>query len=214
MNAIPSLFLTIALLSLPLDPGGWRELTFDGVPSNRVEFGDDSLTITVEESASPLVRLHEGPPRIRRVIVSGRVEGSLRVEPGELPDRGFEDALLRVGAITRGEKRLNVLQRRLAPGWLRRLDELLGDRTGGIGEIPCALLVPHAEWVGESKRNPRVDLFHDRMAAAPDEDGAFRMVLELEDAPAVRGLWLQADGDDTGSSFRVRVDEIEIEAAE
>lgn len=210
----PFLSLLTAAITLSLGQGNWEELRFDRVPANEVEFGEDSLSIAVEKSASPLVRVHHGSARVRKVTVTGRVEGTLAVLPDQHGEHGFDDALLRVGVIVPGGKRLNVIQRRLAPEWLRRIDAMFGERAGGVGEIRSALLVPHEEWLGKARRNPDIDLFHDRMMSSPGADGRFRMTLEFEDPPEVCGFWLLADGDDTGSSFRVWVEEFVVEGAE
>lgn len=212
MNSLPALVAAAMILSLGQQD--WQELRFDRVPANEVEFSEESLSIAVQKSASPLVRVYDSPARVRKITVTGRVRGTLAVHPDQFADQGFDDALLRVGVIVPGEKRLNLIQRRLAPEWLRRIDALFGERAGGVGEIRSALLVPHEEWLGKTRRNPEVDLFHDRMASSPGADGRFRMTLEFETPPEVCGFWLLADGDDTGSTFRVWLEEFVIEAAD
>ncbi|NLT70706.1 MAG: hypothetical protein GXX91_08420 [Verrucomicrobiaceae bacterium] len=76
------------------------------------------------------------------------------------------------------------------------------------------ILMPEPGWVGKSRIQPAAKLFHEKIAAAPADDGRFRLVAEFAPTIAALGLWLQADGDDTGSSFTVVIEGLSIRGAE
>ncbi len=210
MNHFHFLFATVSFL-LPIGSETWQELRFGRIEPNKVKYERGGMTISVCESGSPLVRIHERPLRIRRVTVTGTVVGELKVPIDQPKAARFDDALLRVGIITAGEQRLSGLQKRLAPEWLRQLDALVAKGNAGIGEIRSGLLVPFSEWVGESRINPKFDIFRDIIADAPELGGKFRITVELPDAPTTVGLWLQADGDDSASTFQIHIDQILVE---
>ena len=193
-------FLITALVSL--EPSSWEELKFENVPPNRVSFRESALTIEVKESASPLINIFPASKTIRRIEVSGAISGN--------PNWSLtaDDALLRVGVIQEGEKRLNALQKLAAPDWLQRVDKLVGTAGRGVDSILCYHLTPNANRVGHSQTNPNASIFKETIQASPESDGTFQIVVEFSDPISSPGLWLLADGDDSGSSFEVRIESI------
>lgn len=200
----------VLVFLMPLEGGGWIQIHFDKTPPNRVEFGDSTLKLSVDGSSSALLgEIPTGGP-VTRLEIIGRVEGRLNLPPGKVWEDGFDDSILRVGLIERGERKLSRLQSALAPDWLRQVETRFRDSGDGVGMIRSLLLMPESTLIGKTRINPGAKMFHERIVAAPVEDGTFRMIAEFDRPVDAMGLWLQADGDDTDSSFSVNVEELSI----
>lgn len=207
--------MLVALLALfavliPLGESDWVLVSFDKAAPNHVDFGESLLKITVDDSASALLGKIAPGTRVTRLVISGRVEGRLNLPSGSVWEEGFDDSILRVGLIERGERKLSRLQSALAPDWLRQVEAQFRDSGDGVGMIRSLLLMPESTLVGKTRINPGAKMFHERIVAAPEEDGTFRMMAEFDPPVDAIGLWLQADGDDTDSSFAVVVEELSI----
>lgn len=203
-----------ALLTLPVaEPQGWQLLKFDRIPANEVRHTAAGLELEVRKSAGPLVHVLREPARVTRLEVRGRFTGSLRVPPDKHWTKGFDDALLRVGLVEPGGRALTFVERRTAPEWLRKMDDVLGPK-GGVRRIHSFNLATEAQQVGRVRVHPASDLFLERIVAAPQPDGRFWIAHDLPSPLLTTALWLHADGDDTGSSFRVVVEQVQLTIAE
>jgi len=205
-----SLLAVLALsLVLPLaTPADWEILTFRGIPPNRVRFDDRGMTIDVDRSAGPVVLALAGPTRIREVRVAGRLTGTVRTTPELQGAKGADDFALRVGLVEAGQRRPGVLERRFAPEWVRRLFALAPPGRG-VGHVRFFNLGLDGSQIGWSRTHPRSDLLFEEVIAAPGDDGRFDFTARTSGAP-VLALWLSADGDDTGSSFTVRIERLDL----
>lgn len=206
--------LLVCGLLISLNEGDWTELAFRGVKPNKVSSQGEALKISVNDSASPLVRVYAEAPTVKKVVIEGRIEGRLELAKDQRWRPGWDDAYLRVGVITPGDQRLTVAQRFAAPEWLRQMDALFAESWDGVGDIQCALLVPHADWVGASRVRPDAALFREFVAGVPDAEGRFRIEMDFASPLIMAGLWLLADGDDTGARFTVWIDRIRVAAVD
>ena len=205
------LFFSAGLLASFTQPSAWRSLEFDGVPANRVSYEGGSMMIAVDGSGSPLVSVFPDPVKMREVTVTGTIKGTLKVAPGDLWTKNHDDALLRLGLIEPGTKKLSAIQRLAAPAWIKMLEKMFSEKMEGLGKIRCYHLMPDASLIGKSRVNPMGDTFIETIQAAPNADGSFVLKVSFPDDPlTVAGLWLLADGDDTNSSFSVTISEISI----
>ncbi len=192
----------IAVALVSLGSSNWEELKFEGIPANRTTFGGAGISIEVNESASPLVHIFPSAKSIRGIEVTGSVNG----DPNW--STTADDSLLRVGVIQQGEKRLSAIQKLTAPDWLLRVDELVGANGSGVASIHCYHLASDENRIGEKQMNPNSSIFEEIIQAAPDSDGKFKIVAEFPDPIDSPGLWLLSDGDDSGSSFQIRIESI------
>lgn len=207
--------LTVALgtMNVPVDSlQGWSEMAFRNIPQNQVSVSDEGLHIRVQESASPLVYRFDVPVAIRSITVTARWSGEL-VLPDEAV-QGSEDAddfILKVGLVEEGDKTLNWFQRRIAADWILRLHDLAPDGTG-IAGINFYSTTQQEELVGTSRIHPLSDLMNEEHVTWIDGAGSFRITKDFATPMRTLGLWLSADGDNTGSSFDLHIDSIEIAA--
>lgn len=204
--------LAAAAVVLALAPlshqAGWQTLAYRGIPQNQVSFAEGVLTISVDQSAGPLVWPLPAPARLDRVTVRGRVDGRLRTTPERQGLRDADDFVLRVGLVEGGTRRPSFVERRLAPAWVRHLFSLAPPGQG-VGRIRFFNLGLSSSQLGWARTHPLSDLIHETVVAVPNPDGSFTIEAQSPDTP-VLALWLSADGDDTASRFTVRIDAIEL----
>lgn len=205
------IFLSAGLLTSFTQPSAWKALEFDDVPANRLSYGEGAMTIAVTGSGSPLVSEFPEVIKVKELTVTGTVEGTLNLDSADLWKKGNDDALLRVGLIEPGTKKLSSLQRLAAPVWIKTLEKMFNGKMKGLGRIQCFHLMPDASLIGKNRVNPMGDMFVERIQAAPGPDGTFVLKVSFPDEPlTVAGLWLLADGDDTNSTFSVTISDISI----
>lgn len=197
-------------LRLPLgDRSAWQVLQYRNLPPHRVGFSSTGLEIAVDGSAMPLIYPLPKPMAVREVRVKGRVEGTLRAPPGRQGDDKYDDYVFRIGLVEAGNRRLNPLERRFAPAWVRKLHEL-APKGSGIARIQFFNVAAEQSQVGRRRQHPLSDLIFEEAVVAQRADGRFDFVHALERPLQTLAVWLSSDGDDTGSRFTVRVEEIEL----
>jgi hypothetical protein len=191
---------------------GWRVLSYRDIPAHDVSFDKGALTISVRRSASPLVYRLPEPVDADTLLVRGRVDGTLDLPADVQGKEGFDDYVLRVGVVLSGSRRPSVLQRLFAPEWLKTLFGLAPD-GGGISEVQFFNVASDAAHIGRSRRHPLNDLLLEHVVTVPDAEGVFVIDVAIDSPERVIALWLSADGDDTDSTFTVRVERIAIRPA-
>lgn len=214
MPTLTFTFLFLSFTAALTQPESWRDLRFDRVTPNKITFPDSQIAIEVAQSASPLLHLFPTRKNVTTLRVTGTVSGNWNVPMGESWAKSPDDALLRIGLIENGSRRLNPLERIAAPGWIKEIETLSASVADGIGTIRCFHLMPADKWIGETRENPNASIFFEKIVAAPDEKGAFSIIVQLEEPVDTLGLWLLSDGDDSESEFTVKIDEIEVGVAQ
>ena len=191
------------------DSAGWENLHYRRLAANHVEFTPGGVRIMVGASASPLIYPLSAPRRVSKVSVRLRVSGTLATPPdGKKWD---EDARFRLGLVVSGDKHLSVWSKAVAPAWVKRLFSL-APKNGGIDRIVFLMLGRSPAKVGDTRRHPSSELIEERIAWSDDtKTGELKLDAVLDTPLAVSALWISVDGDDTGSSYEVLVESIELE---
>jgi hypothetical protein len=206
---MPLLLVLGLLAALPLTlPSDWQVLTYRGIPPNQVRFGDGGLIITVNGSAGPIVHALPRPVRVTGLRAEGRIVGRLATASDRQGGKGHDDFALRIGLVESGARRPTLLQRRLAPRWVRQLHALAPPGTG-IEQIRFFNLGLDASQIGWTRRHPLSDLLLEKVVAAPDRDGRFAFDLDMPPVETL-AVWLAADGDDTKSVFEVHLERLTL----
>lgn len=207
--------LTAILASITLAigvPSDWHSLSFRSIPPIQHKFERGNISLEANASAGGLVRRLPAGTHVKRFVVTGSVTGQLKVDEKRLWEKGNEDAYLRVGLITGGGRSLTTMERFVAPAWICTLNDVLCADGRAPSSIRNYLLVPHAAWIGKQRANPNMKQLVDHMTATPGADGRFTMTVDLPQPVDALGLWLMADGDDSGSTFKVVIDSIQLES--
>lgn len=191
---------------------GWQVLRYQGIPMHAVDFTNDGLVIRVRRSASPVIYELPEPVHAGALLVRGRVEGTLEVPPGAQGADGFDDYVLRAGVVLAGSRRPGFFERTFAPPWLKTLFTL-APAGSGISEVRFFNVAADGDHVGDERRHPSNDLLVEHVVTIPGVDGAFELNVSIDTSEQTVALWLNSDGDDTGSEFVVLVERIAFTAA-
>jgi hypothetical protein len=141
--------------------------------------------------------------------VRGQVIGSLAVAAGDQGREGFDDYALRAGLVEAGRRRPGLWARLMAPRWLREVYGRL-ERHEGIEAVHFYVLALTDGQLGAERQHPLHPLLRERIVAAPAADGGFDLRVEVDPPLRALGVWLNVDGDDTASRFRLRISTLQI----
>lgn len=199
-----------AQLGIPLnDQSKWQVLQYSRIPPHKVQFTKAGLEMQVERSAMPLVHPLDKPIATKRIRVRGRVEGTLDIPAGKQGEERYDDYVFRVGLVEPGKRTLGSIQRRFVAEWVRKLYELAppGSGISGIQFFNVGMDKAH---IGRKRQHPLSDLIREEVVALPRADGRFDFEHTLAQPLQTIAVWLSSDGDDTKSTFTVRVEAIEL----
>ncbi len=201
-------------LSIPLDSAeGWQVLEYSNIPSHDIDFAADGMTIMVRHSASPVI-FPIKPRTVSTLKVSAEISGELSLKPLPQGDKGNDDFLFRIGLVYEGEQTLNFIQRSFAARWIKTLFELAPEGTG-VERIQFFNAYSDPSLADSTRVHPLSDLISEHFVIyVPQAAGSELRKVQFEVQPKtdrrVLALWLSSDGDDTKSSFRVKIREIEL----
>lgn len=202
----------LALLSLPLSGGErWHPLRYGDKPANEITYGE-KLEIQVKGSASPLFYDFGQTADLEFVKVEGELGGLPALPDGKTEGEGGADDLpLRFGIVVEGNERLGWLQRLFAPGWLKQLTEIVSDRNF---EGVRFLTIAQRTEPGSTRVHPMSRYLTEEVVKRMDKPGPFSFEKTYTEPPRMMGLWIQADGDDTRSSFNVALKSVTLRTRE
>lgn len=203
--------LAVVLFMVPLaHPADWTDWDYRGRPAHAITRSAPGLEVRVDRSAGGLAYRLPEPMLVSRVRAVGRIEGQLSVTGAAQGLEGSDDYALRVGLVVAGDQRLNFFQRRFAPEWVKTLHGLAPSGTG-IGEVRFFTVGVPTATVGAARRHPLHDLLHETVAAVTAPDGSFVLDAALEAPVETIAVWLSTDGDDTGSTFTLRLTSLTLD---
>ncbi len=200
---------------IPLDRAdGWQVLEYSGIPSHEIDFTPDGMTIAVRQSASPVI-FPIKPQIITTLKVSAEISGELQLKPFRQGDKGNDDFLFRVGLVYEGEHTLNFIQRSFAANWIRVLFDLAPKGTG-VERIQFYNAYSDPLLTDTVRVHPLSKLMSEHFITyVPEAIGNEFRTIQFEVQPEtdrrVLALWISSDGDDTKSSFRVKIREIKLQ---
>ncbi len=202
-------------VSIPLDQAdGWQVLEYSGIPSHEIDFTPDGMIIAVRQSASPVIFPIE-PQIVTTLKVSAEIAGVFRLKPYRQGDKGNDDFLLRVGLVYEGDQTLNFIQRSFAAKWIKVLFDL-APRGTGVERIQFYNAYSDPLLTDTARVHPLSELMSEHFItyvpeAVADELRTIQFEVQPETDRRVLALWISSDGDDTKSSFRVKIHEIELQ---
>jgi len=207
-------FNTTGLLAeevpLDLDRPNWQTLTYKGIPANTVQQAADSIHIDVNASASPLIYVFDQPQTFRTIRVSGEFIGDLPGIPTGIPQGkpGADDFAFRIGLVIAGSKTLNFAQKLIAADWVATLYDLAPEGEGIDYVRFLNLANPGAiDW--EQRDHPSSKgLFRETIVSTIQSNRSFELDYALDQPTRVLALWISSDGDDTASSYRIKLNNI------
>lgn len=191
--------------TLPLRASGWVSLPFEAIPSNRVQFLDDGVSIQVDSSAGVLVHRFETSIEVISLRAKGVVRGQKAKEVTDFDD----DSVFRFGVIALGEQRLSFFRKLVAAEWVRRLFEMAPSGKG-LDRVYFYGLSDRPELVGKSRVHPKSDLLSEEIVAVVGDEGKIDFSWKLKRPLSSVGIWIGVDGDQTKSKFETHITELAV----
>ncbi|MCB1844837.1 MAG: hypothetical protein KDI09_17875, partial [Halioglobus sp.] len=205
------LSLPAVAMELPVDDlAKWTTLSFNGIRPNEVGISDRALHIQVRGSASPLIFRLDKATHITGITVVASWVGELRIPEGATQGgENADDFVLKFGIVESGDQTLNWIRRRIAADWIRQLFSL-APRGSGVSRINFLSTTRQPELLGSSRTHPLSELLHETRIVYLDGPGDFEMSYRFPAPVEALGLWISADGDDTGSTFDLSINRITL----
>lgn len=197
--------IAASALAIDMNPGDFKPVTFDGIPSTVYERADDALKMTVAKSASFLLRPFDAERLVSSVSFAWQSQGDLKQKDAATEKtKAGDDARLKICLLISGKAPLVPF---FAAAWIKAVRDAMklpADR------LRCLVAGSKAK-VGERWSSPYDDSIE--LVAVDQADGSrhWRKVDSKLDQPLkVVGLWIMADGDDTGSEFTTRLRDLTL----
>lgn len=200
-----------ATLAIPLqDDGKWVIQKYSNIGANEVSFlSPAGISIKVDKSASPLVRVFSENTKISGFSIEGKLNGLPRFSRIDKEGSGeADDFALRVGFVVPGDKKLGALRKLFAPEWIRNLFSM-APAGKGIDRILFFNFVQNLNALGSGRVHPKSELIREEFFARA-EVGAFSVKKTFDQPIEAAAVWINSDGDDSGSSFGVEILKLEL----
>lgn len=201
-----------ATFLVPLGPAeNWHHYAFENIQTNKIEFKKEGLFIEVKSSASPLVYVLPKERAVTSLFVKASVSGKIPKfkKPALQGQKHFDDFILRVGLIVKGDSRLNWFQRRLAPKWLNDMEDLLPNNLG-IKKVLFFTTCQQPQLLNKEREHHLNSLLVEKCVALIKGVGQFNLPVEFGQPIEILGLWISSDGDQTKSQFKVNINKIKL----
>lgn len=192
---------------LPLEASKWNVVKYSSIPQNDVLNIEDGLEISVHHSSSALVYKFKEVIKVQNIKIRATLIGDLNYKGKSPGDKSADDFPLRLGLVLKGNNQLNFFQKTIAPDWLIKLNKMASS-FGGFDKIN-SLIFYTTRPSFEKREHPLSSYFLEEIGGQFNNN-----VLNIKHSYSVPkeviGLWLSSDGDDTKSSFKVIIEEINL----
>lgn len=192
------------------DEHRWDALKYDKRAPHTLRFSASGLEISVNRSAMPLFYPLPQVVRVNSMRIQGRIVGRIRVTPEKQGKKGYDDYSLRVGLVEPGTTRLTAHERRTAADWVKALFDLTPAQRG-IRKVHFLNLGTAKSQIGRSRQHPMSELLSEIVVAAPQPDGSFDYVHLFDPPMETCAVWVSVDGDDTKSSYKTIINQVELQ---
>jgi hypothetical protein len=194
---------------IPLQPADWKILEYRNIKPNKVTFSEGQMNVKVESSNNPIVHAFDRPKKINGFEVEAEVLG----EPLPVIKKGDwdDDALLRVGFVAQGDRKMNKALLFISPRWVKELFKL-APQGHGIDKIYFYLLGREPQSIGQQRIFPgSKDLISEEVIAlAKSGTSQYNLTHKFKKPMDVAGIWLSMDGDFTRTQFMVKLKKISV----
>jgi hypothetical protein len=168
------------------------------------------MTVTVDQSASPIIYPLDDPQTVTRVTVTGNLSNLLNLPADSQGQQGSDDFSLKIGLVVAGDKALNEVQKLFSAKWIQKLFDLAPEGTG-VDKIYFLNAVQYEDFLGQQRQHPLSDLIYENNVWLLDKTGDFTLTYNLENPQKVIAVWLSIDGDDTQSSYTTTIKSLLLE---
>lgn len=188
----------------------WTIEQFSKIPKNEISANQEGMQIKVENSASPLIFPLSTDKKVIGFKVKGEFFGLPKFsEVSNQGEKGFDDYVMRIGFVIRGDKKLTGIKRVFAADWVKNLYSLVQD-SSGLESVLFFNVTQNEKQLGKQRTHPSTDLFIENFFELVKNPGAFNYEYRLQNQKDVAAIWISVDGDDTKSSFKVLISKLEL----
>ena len=200
-------------ISIPLsEKGKWEVLEFGSKDANQVSFTGSGVSIDVNGSASPLIYpLTDKPLNIKTVSLEVEVDKLVSISnPEKQGTKGMDDFNIRFGLVILGSKKLSKWQKLIAPDWVKKLFRLVPDNIG-VKHTYFLNATLSPSLLHKEMEHPSTEYVIEKNAWLMDKTGSFSYSYTFPEAQPTGALWISSDGDDTKSSYNIKIEKITLE---
>jgi hypothetical protein len=191
---------------LSLDVKHYAHVKLGSLRPTRYDNRGAELILRVDRSASFLLMAFRQPKTVSQVSLRWKSSGKLRVATkGQEETKAGDDYRLRVGLLVAGDPPSLPF---FAPGWMRAVRDHLKWPSSDMLYVVVGTHHPAgARW--KSPYSNSIEYL--AAGATAGADGWNRSSARLPNPLSVVGLWIMADGDNTGSTFRTVLAELALQ---
>ena len=198
-------------IALPVQhEANWQLLEYNNLDANQVTFTDQGMTVTVNQSASPIIYPLDNPKTVTGVTVTGNLSNLLNLPADSQGQKGNDDFSLRIGLVVAGDKTLNGVQKLFSAKWVKTLFDLAPEGAG-VDRIYFLNAVQNENILGQQRQHPLSDLIYENNVWLLDKTGDFSLTYKLENPEKVVAVWLSIDGDDTQSKYTTTIKNLRLD---
>ena len=101
----------------------------------------------------------------------------------------------------------------LAPSWIVELNNLAKAQGRRLGHLDLSLVTLKSIAPGwRQRQHPDSELINETIILEISEKGSFELKLNYpEKLPPSLGIWMGSDGDNSGASYTLRIDELRLQ---
>lgn len=191
---------------VPLELHNFAHITVGDLPPTRYRRGPEGLQMHVDRSASFLLLPLDQPTVVRGLRLRWRSSGTYAVPSARAEEsKSGDDQRLRVGLLIAGDPPSVPF---FAPAWVKAVKAHLrwpSDRM--VTFVGGSRHAPTERW--RSPYSSSIECI--ALGGRPAPDGWIRSEVRMDGPVSVVGVWLMADGDDTGARFETDLAELELD---
>ena len=184
-----------------LEGSEYKEISFDDIPKTAYTFEKNQLSVVVKKSSSVKMKAFEKIKTVKSVSFEYQIDGKLDINNEQQHrEKSGDDALFRVGLLRSGDAPSIPF---FAPAWIKKSSSLLklpSDKLIYLVLSPVAK--GGSRW--ESPYSSSIENIALNKKEAT-EKGWQKASYQFDKPIPIVGYWLMADGDNTSSSFSLKV---------
>ncbi len=182
-----------------------HEIVFDDIAKTSFDKKDHSIHMKVLKSASVLLYPFSNIVKTKAVSFEWKYQGTLKVKSkAHQASKGGDDAILRVGLLVSGKPPLVPF---FAPSWIKKTQHILLQPSNKLLYLTVGSeFDPGNIW--ESPYSSSIQSI--AVASKSKADGFLYSSHRFANYKKLVGLWIMADGDNTGSQFTVVLRNLQI----
>ncbi len=212
MNNAKRIFLILPILlsvaikadfnTIAFTPQEWEIIKYRKIKANSTRLQNDHVEIDVNQSAGSIIHTLKTPLYLEEVQMNFDHSGLLNLTKVTQGEDGGDDFLLRVGLIYEGEETLGFFTRKLAADWLINIFDK-APKGSGISQIVFHNVVSDKSLLGKEGKSSASKYMYNKNSFLAKRN------LNLKIKPArkkkIIAIWLCTDGDETKSSFKIKL---------